>query len=56
VGTDIYDTVVLAVLVFVKPVDGRKLTDVSDNALYWHFVVLTWLAIYALIYLVPRWA
>lgn len=56
VGTDIFDTIVLAVLVFVKPVDGRKLSDVSDNALYWHFVVLTWLAIYALIYLVPRWA
>jgi heme/copper-type cytochrome/quinol oxidase subunit 3 len=56
VGTDIYDTVVLAVLVFVKPVDGRKLSDVSDNALYWHFVVVSWLAIYALIYLVPRWA
>jgi cytochrome c oxidase subunit I+III len=27
--------------------------DVSENALYWYFVVGSWLPIYAVIYLAP---
>jgi heme/copper-type cytochrome/quinol oxidase subunit 3 len=52
--TDLVDTVVLAVLMFTGPVDGRRLVDVSENALYWYFVVLGWLPIYGLIYFAPR--
>jgi len=55
IATDVYDSFVLGALIFVKPPDGRRLSDVDDNALYWHFVVLTWLAVYSLIYLLPRW-
>jgi heme/copper-type cytochrome/quinol oxidase subunit 3 len=54
VATDLYDSLVLAALVIVKTPDGRRLGDVSDNALYWHFVALSWLGIYALIYVIPR--
>ena len=32
----------------------RRLGDVRDNALYWYFVVLTWLPISAVIYWGPR--
>jgi cytochrome c oxidase subunit 3 len=32
----------------------RRFGDVQDNALYWNFVVLTWLPIYGCIYWVPR--
>jgi cytochrome c oxidase subunit III len=53
--TDVYDSIVLAVMVFVKPVDGRKFSDVDDNAVFWHFVVVTWVAVYAIVYWVPRW-
>jgi cytochrome c oxidase subunit 3 len=28
---------------------------VEDNAVYWDFVVASWLAIYALLYWFPRW-
>jgi heme/copper-type cytochrome/quinol oxidase subunit 3 len=52
--TDVYDTGVLAVLTFTHPVDGRRFSDVEDNAFYWHFVTLAWLALYVLIYLLPR--
>jgi heme/copper-type cytochrome/quinol oxidase subunit 3 len=52
--TDVFDTGVLAVVLFTNEVDGRRFSDVSDNVLYWHFVVLTWLPIYALVYWVPR--
>jgi cytochrome c oxidase subunit III len=53
--TDVYDSIVLAALVFLKPVDGRKFSDVDDNALFWHFIVVTWVVVYVIVYWVPRW-
>jgi heme/copper-type cytochrome/quinol oxidase subunit 3 len=52
--TDAWDTVVLDALFFTGPLEGRRYVDVSENALYWYFVVLSWLPIYAVIYLAPR--
>jgi len=54
-ATDVFDSAVLAVLVFVKKVDGRKFSDVADNALYWHFIVWSWLLLYLVVYWTPRW-
>ena len=34
--------------------DPRRMVDTDENALYWRFVWLSWLPIYALIYWVPR--
>jgi cytochrome c oxidase subunit III len=53
--TDLADTLVLAVLMFSRHGDNqRRFGDVQDNAMYWNFVVLTWLPIYACLYWVPR--
>ncbi len=52
--TDFIDTVVLAVIMFVGPLEERRFVDVSENAFYWYFVVISWLPIYALIYFAPR--
>jgi len=52
--TDWFDTVVLAALMFTGPIEGRRFVDVSENAVYWNFVVAAWLPIYAVIYLAPR--
>jgi heme/copper-type cytochrome/quinol oxidase subunit 3 len=52
--TDTIDTAVLGVLLFTGPLEGRRFVDVSENALYWYFVVLSWPPIYAVIYLAPR--
>jgi cytochrome c oxidase subunit I+III len=52
--TDFVDTVVLEVLVFTGPLNGRKFVDVAENADYWWFVVAAWLPIYFTVYLVPR--
>ena len=53
--TDVGDTVVLAVLMFTRfSTNPRRFADVSDNAFYWDFVVLSWLPIYFLLYWVPR--
>ncbi|KVL04999.1 heme-copper oxidase subunit III [Burkholderia territorii] len=52
--TDAIDTSVLATLLFVGPFEGKRFGNVGENALYWYFVVLSWLPIYATVYLVPR--
>ena len=48
--TDTIDTGVLAVLMFTGPLEGKRFVDVSENSLYWYFVVVSWLPIYAVIY------
>jgi cytochrome c oxidase subunit 3 len=52
--TDFLDTSVLATLMFVGPVEEKRFVDVSENAGYWYFVVLSWLPIYGVIYWAPR--
>ena len=53
--TDLADTLVLGVLMFTRHGrNPRRFGDVQDNAMYWHFVVLTWVPIYFVLYWVPR--
>jgi cytochrome c oxidase subunit III len=53
--TDLGDTLVLAVMMFTRHGrNKRRFGDVQDNALYWNFVVFTWLPIYICIYWIPR--
>jgi heme/copper-type cytochrome/quinol oxidase subunit 3 len=54
-ATDVYDTLVLAVLFRLpKPREGKRQVDVSENGMYWYFVVYSWIPIYAVLYLFPR--
>lgn len=48
--TDLMDTIVLTVLFFTGPLDGKRYVDVSENSFYWYFVVAAWLPIYLVIY------
>jgi cytochrome c oxidase subunit III len=48
--TDLLDTMVLTVLFFTGPLDGKRFVDVSENSFYWYFVVAAWLPIYFVIY------
>jgi len=53
--TDLVDTLVLAVLMFTRHGDNpRRFGDVQDNAMYWNFVVGTWLPLYGCIYWLAR--
>jgi len=52
--TDFLDSGVLTAVVFCGPMDEHRFVDVSENAMYWNFVVASWVLIYALIYLAPR--
>lgn len=53
--TDAGDTLVLTALMFTPRATGKRFSDVSDNAFYWYFVVLSWLPIYLAVYWLPRW-
>jgi cytochrome c oxidase subunit III len=53
--TDLADTGVLLALMFTRHgYKPRRFGDVQDNALYWNFVILTWLPIYVCLYWLPR--
>lgn len=52
--TDVLDTLVLTVLMYKGPLEGKRFVDIAENSGYWDFIVLTWLPIYAVIYWAPR--
>ncbi|MBM0108055.1 cytochrome c oxidase subunit 3 [Steroidobacter sp. S1-65] len=52
--TDWVDTLVLTVFAHMHDLERTHFSDVADNCLYWHFVAIAWLPIYALLYWVPR--
>jgi cytochrome c oxidase subunit 3 len=52
--TDVGDTLVLTVLMFTGPLEGKHFVDIAENAGYWNFVVLSWIPIYAVMYWAPR--
>lgn len=48
--TETLDTLVLAVLFFTGPLEGKRFVDISENCMYWYFVVWSWVPIYLTIY------
>jgi cytochrome c oxidase subunit I+III len=56
VVTDVLDSIAIEVLFFTGPLQQAHFVDAAENSLYWHYVVLTWLPVYAFIYLAPRLA
>ena len=54
--TDLIDSVALEVLLFTGPLTKSHFTDAAENSLYWDYVVVAWLPVYAFIYLAPRFA
>ena len=53
--TDWMDTIVLWALMMTDVGwAGRRLVDTDENSLYWRYVWLLWLPIYAMIYWIPR--
>jgi heme/copper-type cytochrome/quinol oxidase subunit 3 len=52
---EMVETWVFAALFWFGPVEGKHFADVEDNCVYWYFMSLVWLPVYALLYLSPRW-
>lgn len=49
------ETIVLAVLHMRGPVEKKHYSDVAADSLYWYYIVASWVVIYAVIFLAPRW-
>jgi cytochrome c oxidase subunit 3 len=54
--TDLFDTLVITGWLFSHEPGKSQYSDISDNAGYWTFVVITWPPIYILVYWMPRWS
>ena len=55
VATDVVDSAVLLALAFTQPMSQERFVDMSENSLYWYFIVLWWIPVYLTIYFAPRW-
>jgi cytochrome c oxidase subunit III len=55
VATDVVENVVLSVLTFTGPMDECRFVDISENSLYWAFIVAWWIPVYLTVYFAPRW-
>jgi len=55
VATDVVDSGVLLAMASTKPMTRKRYVDLSENSLYWYFIVAWWLPIYLVIYFAPRW-
>ena len=55
VVTDVADSAVLLALMITGPIEEKRFVDVSENSLYWYFIVIWWLPIYLTVYFAPRW-
>ena len=52
--TDVADSIVLFWFAKRGPLDGHRLVDISENAVYWYFVIAAWIPVYLLLYVAPR--
>jgi cytochrome c oxidase subunit I+III len=48
------ETLTIGVGMFKGPVNESHFADITANAVYWYFVALSWVGLYALVYLAPR--
>jgi heme/copper-type cytochrome/quinol oxidase subunit 3 len=55
IATDVADSVVLAALMFIGPINESRFVDCSENSLYWYFIAAWWIPIYLTLYWAPRW-
>jgi heme/copper-type cytochrome/quinol oxidase subunit 3 len=48
------ETLVLGFLMLRGPADEKLFADLRINAVYWYFVALSWVALYTIVFLTPR--
>ncbi len=47
-------TLLVALAMFVGPVDKKHYTDARVVAVYWYFIVISWVALYTIVFITPR--
>ena len=49
-------TLLIALVMFVGPVERKHYADAAVVAVYWYFVVISWVALYLIVFIAPRLA
>jgi heme/copper-type cytochrome/quinol oxidase subunit 3 len=52
---DLLETLVITLILFIGPVEKKHFSDTADAAMYQVFLSLSYLPIYLLVFLLPRW-
>ena len=47
-------TLLIALVMFVGPVEEKHYTDARAVAVYWYFIVVSWVALYTIVFIAPR--
>lgn len=45
----------MALMFWLAPIEEKHFSDAADMSFYWYFMVLSWVPLYVLCFLVPRW-
>ncbi len=48
------ETFLIALVMFVGPVEKKHYTDATVMAVYWYFIVICWIALYLIVFVAPR--
>jgi cytochrome c oxidase subunit 3 len=48
------ETLIIAILMLTGPIEEKHFVDITVNAVYWYFVALSWVALFAIVFLAPR--
>lgn len=48
------ETLLIALVMFLGPVEKKHYTDATVMAVYWYFIVISWVALYAIVFVAPR--
>ena len=52
---EVGETIGSLLLFLFAPVEEKHYVDASDNVMYWWFVTFSWVPLFVVVYLLPRW-
>lgn len=52
---DVVESAVIAALMFIGPIEKKHFADASDAAFYQYFLSLSYIVVYVVLFLSPRW-
>lgn len=52
--TSLLETAIVLIYVLIKPIEDRHFLDARLDGVFWYFIVITWIPLYAVVFLVPR--
>jgi cytochrome c oxidase subunit I+III len=53
--TSVLDCLVLGAALLTRPAEDKHFVDAHVTMAYWYFVVASFLGVYAVVFLAPRW-